>query len=313
MSYNRWISSSYDLELYHHGVKGMKWGKHLFGKGAEMPQGAGGGGGGGLLEEEPSDEELKEAEKEYWDLYGQVSSLTPEQMVANREKTDQLYKNYYAALEKLQTKRADYNKKKESYEQSASYKIKHPIETAKKALDKADSAIYSKKLDIEYGIKDKVGISARNNYIGAKKRRDGFDHVNYKVRDEYTNRKRKESNAEIAKAREEYHKTPLGKASAQIEKGKNKLNSLMRKHSQSKNAEARQERTRDRATWKRNWERNNKEYAEMERQESARKRYSDSHKQPVNPGLPRGRKRKISQNGTGVQLTTPIGKRKRWP
>lgn len=26
MSYNRWNSSSYDLELYHHGVKGMKWG-----------------------------------------------------------------------------------------------------------------------------------------------------------------------------------------------------------------------------------------------------------------------------------------------
>lgn len=24
--YNRWIASSYDLELYHHGVKGMKWG-----------------------------------------------------------------------------------------------------------------------------------------------------------------------------------------------------------------------------------------------------------------------------------------------
>ena len=26
MSYNRWISSSYDLELYHHGIKGQKWG-----------------------------------------------------------------------------------------------------------------------------------------------------------------------------------------------------------------------------------------------------------------------------------------------
>ena len=24
--YNRWASSPYDLELYHHGIKGQKWG-----------------------------------------------------------------------------------------------------------------------------------------------------------------------------------------------------------------------------------------------------------------------------------------------
>ena len=312
MSYNRWISSSYDLELYHHGVKGMKWGKHLFGKGVEMPQGAGGG-GGGLLEEEPSDEELKEAEKEYWDLYDQVRSLTPEQMVANREKTDQLYKNYYAALEKLQTERADYNKKKEAYEQSASYKIKHPVETAKKALDKADTAVTNTVIDVKYGVREKLGVGARENYKRAKLERRKFDHYNYDVRDDFTNRERKESNERIRKYREEYANTPLGKASAAIDKGKKKVESLFGKRKEERRMEAKQEHARDRATRRRDFYRDMKEYAEMERQESARKKYADTHKQPVNPGLPHGRKRKISQNGTGVNLTTPIGKRKRWP
>lgn len=52
MSYNRWMPVQCSSELYHHGVKGMKWGKHLFGKGAEVQTGAGGGGGGELSEED---------------------------------------------------------------------------------------------------------------------------------------------------------------------------------------------------------------------------------------------------------------------
>lgn len=52
MSYNRWMPVQCSSELYHHGVKGMKWGKHLFGKGVDIQAGAGGGGGGELSEED---------------------------------------------------------------------------------------------------------------------------------------------------------------------------------------------------------------------------------------------------------------------
>ena len=46
MSYNRWMPAECSTELYHHGVKGMKWGKHLFGKQENLKQETGGGGGG---------------------------------------------------------------------------------------------------------------------------------------------------------------------------------------------------------------------------------------------------------------------------
>lgn len=304
MAYNRWIN--YSDELYHHGVKGMKWGRHLFGNG-ETPQ-AGGSGGGGLLEEEPSDEELKKAKDEYWQLYDQVHKLTPEQMSgANKAKAEALYKQYYAALDKYKAAEKSYNEKKAAYEQSASYKIKHPVETAKKALDKAGTAITNKKIDVEYAVRDKTGLSARDNYRAAKAKRRGFDHVNYAVRDEYTNERRKRSNWEIARTKREYDMTPLGKVESKIEKGKQKLSNALRKAEQKRNAERRQTKAHDRETFKRDWQRDNKEWAEMHRQESARESYAkqQAEKEKAKSHGLISRKRKVTE-GTGVQLRDPV-------
>lgn len=322
MSYNRWMPVQCSSELYHHGVKGMKWGKHLFGKGAEVQAGAGGGGGGGLLEEEPDDEELKEAQKEYWDLYNQVRGLKPEDMSgANAAKADALFKKYYESLDNLKAKEADYKKRKEAYEQSASYKIKHPVETASEAINKVSSAV-SKKIDrAESKIREKTGLTAREQYIGAKKRNEGFDHVNWKVRDDYTNRKREEANNDVAKTKSEYEKTPLGKAASKIESGKNKVKRMLRKRDQQANAH-------NRETFKRDFYRDNREYASMQKQESARKHYSETHKTTTlhkdfegkqttmgekaqnvqknpHPSFPRSRKRNVTGKGTGVHVHGP--------
>lgn len=54
--YNRWMPVQCSSELYHYGVKGMKWGKHLMSKGVELLQ----GGGGGAAEEDPELAELME-------------------------------------------------------------------------------------------------------------------------------------------------------------------------------------------------------------------------------------------------------------
>lgn len=42
MSYNRWMPPEYRNELYHHGVKGMKWGHHLKSAGQAVYNAAGG-------------------------------------------------------------------------------------------------------------------------------------------------------------------------------------------------------------------------------------------------------------------------------
>lgn len=100
MAYNRWLTPNnpYDCgpsELYHHGVKGMKWGKHLFGKGVDLPQG--GGGGGGLLEpEEPDDEEWKEALKKL-----ENGEISREQFKAIEAKRDKAYAEYYKKIQSL--------------------------------------------------------------------------------------------------------------------------------------------------------------------------------------------------------------------
>lgn len=217
MAYNRWLTPNnpYDCgssELYHHGVKGMKWGKHLFGKGTV--QAGPGGGGGGILEEEPSDEEYKKAQKEYEDLYAQLHGLTPDQMAKmGSKKVDALYKQYYAALDNVKTKEAEYKQKKAEYEKTLSYKIKNPGETIKKAVSAADDAIYSKKLDIEYGIKDAVGITAKNakdkaekTYQRTKKYADRLD-----PEDDYYKPQLAKEKADYENALKDYYKTPIGK------------------------------------------------------------------------------------------------------
>ena len=298
MSYNRWISSSYNLELYHHGVKGMKWGKHLFSKGAEMPQGAGTGGGGGNEEDLALLEKLKElyGEKAYEKFLEAKKSRADavdfsklmQNMAKDTRGEDDLHK---AVTELLSTRHRQYNEAKAAYERSP-----------KGIVDK---------------ISTKTGLKARKELKEAKAERREFDRNFYKIRSgepgfgAYAKKEREDSNKRITALRKEYHSTPLGKVESKVEAGKNKVSSLIRKHKQAQDAESRQSRVRDHLTRKRDRERLNKESEEMYRQESARKRYSDSHKRPVDPGLPRGRKRKISQNGTGVHLTTPIGKR--WP
>lgn len=73
MNYNRWMPPECSTELYHHGVKGMKWGQHIFGKinlsfgkTSSSTQSTDSSGGGGVEQdlEFLSDEDIYKAEDE---------------------------------------------------------------------------------------------------------------------------------------------------------------------------------------------------------------------------------------------------------
>lgn len=66
MSYNRWMPSEcYGTELYHHGVKGMKWGHHLKINAQEASVSSGSGGGGAQEYEEPEEDDPNATMKAY--------------------------------------------------------------------------------------------------------------------------------------------------------------------------------------------------------------------------------------------------------
>lgn len=148
MAYNRWLTPNnpYDFgppELYHHGVKGMKWGKHLFGKGINLPQG--GGGGGGLLEPEPpDDEEWKEALKKL-----ENGEISREQFKEIEAKRDKAYAEYYKKIQSLPYRLThnplevanDVAVKGIHAAENAKDAITHPGETASQAIHKGQELV----------------------------------------------------------------------------------------------------------------------------------------------------------------------------
>lgn len=127
--YNRWRNGrsytvyrgvwkpSYQPELYHYGVKGMRWGHHKAG-----PSVALNGSGGGFLDGPE---------------YPQYDGPTMEDVAAGRATLEE----YKMASQKYDQAVAEYQRARKEYEKSAAYALKHPIEAIKKAKDRFEDYI----------------------------------------------------------------------------------------------------------------------------------------------------------------------------
>lgn len=261
MSYNRWNSSSYDLELYHHGVKGMKWGKHLFGKGAGMPQGAGGVGGG--LE----DDELNVALDQF-----KRGEITQEQLDAVYKKIQSFpYRLAHNPGETLN----DLAGKTIHAVSDGVDALKRPDEVASHAIHKGRAIIDRfKSADIKGAAAKQTGRG-----VSTAVKRLSAPTV---IASENTRAKVERDKKE--RAWEAYKRSNADRRHAEY------VDELKAKHRARKEREKHQQ--------------------AMDQLAEDRRKYNEKNR-PAN--LPRSRRRKISQNGTGVHLTTPIGKRKRWP
>lgn len=119
--YNRWMPMHYNSVLYHHGVKGMKWGKHLF---SESPNVQPSGGGGGSAE----NDELNEALEKY-----KRGEITKEQLDAVYKKIQSLpYRLRHEPLDVLNSAAV----KTIHATRNVKEAVTHPDETASKAIHK---------------------------------------------------------------------------------------------------------------------------------------------------------------------------------
>ena len=155
---------------------------------------------GGLLQEEPDKTELNEATEEWSDLYTKI---------ARGESTD--YDTYYKALDRYYAAQKDYEQRKSAYEKTASYAIRNPVEAGKRFLDKLDSAIYRKKLDIEFGIEDALGITQKEWTESARKEYDFTKRLNDLSSDDYYAPELAARKADLDNSLKAYYKTPIGK------------------------------------------------------------------------------------------------------